>query len=426
VAGEIVVGLDVGTTKICTIVAEATPDGDADVIGFGNVPCTGLRKGLVVDMDATVDAIRASVDAASRMCKVELHSVTVGVTGQHMASLNTRGSVVVGGQGGEITEEDRQRVLAEAKQLVQPPDRQILHLIPRQFIVDGQGGIHEPVGMSGTRLEVEAHVITASRSFVDNVLKCVRRAGLELDGDDDSVVLESIATAEAVLTEEDRRMGVLLADIGGGTTDVAVFLNGAIYHSAVIPVGGEHVTNDISIGLRLPYSEANRAKLEYGLATVAQARDDETITVTQVGAERPVELPRRLLGEIIEPRMTELFVRGVKAEMEACGREGLLPGGIILTGGASLLPGVVELASKVLDMPARLGLPRCEGGISEVLSGPQFATAVGLAKIAARRHAGVEADAPDGGLLSSFGRSVAGLFRALFGPRRAPRRRRPK
>jgi len=423
VAGEIVVGLDVGTTKVCTVVAEASPDGEAEVIGYGDVPCAGLRKGLVVDMEATVAAIRESTEAAARMSKVDIRSVTVGVTGGHVRSLNSRGSVAVVGPGQEITEDDKQQALARARELAHPPEQIILHVIPRQFIVDGHGEVRDPVGMSGSRLEVECHVVTAARSFVDNVVKCVRRAGLELDDGDDSVVLEAVATAEAVLTEDERRLGVMLADIGGGTTDVAVFTGGEICHSSVIPVGGEHVTNDIAMGLRLPHPEAARVKLERGLAMADLADPDELIEVYQVGSDRPTVLFRRILAEIIEPRMAELFRRGIRAEMEASGKEGLLPAGIVLTGGASLLPGAVELASRELGMPARLGLPRCRGELPGVLNGPQYATAVGLAKIAARRHA-VGSEPQDLGLLPSLGRTLSAVLRAVFGRRRRRTRRR--
>ncbi|MGQ9524263.1 MAG: cell division protein FtsA [Armatimonadota bacterium] len=423
-AGEIVVGLDVGTTKICTVVAEALPDGEANIIGYGNVPCAGLRKGLVVDMDATAAAIRESTEAAARMSKVDIRSVTVGVTGRHVRSLNSRGSVAITSPSLGITEDDRQQVLLKARELVHPPDQTILHVIPRQYIVDGHGEVRNPVGMSGSRLEVECHVVTAARSFVENVVKCVRQAGLELDDGEDGVVLEAVATAEAVLTDDEKRLGVVLADIGGGTTDVAVFTDGAIYHSSVIPVGGEHVTNDIAIGLRLPHPEAVRVKLEYGLAISDLADPEELIEVHQVGSGTPTVLFRRILGEIIEPRMVELFKRGIRAEVQACGREGLLPAGIVLTGGASLLPGAVDLASRELGMPARLGLPRCQGELSEVLNGPQYATAVGLAKIAARRHA-LGPEPQDTGLLSSLGRALGAFLRAVLGRkvRRGSRRR---
>lgn len=427
-AGEIVVGLDIGTTKVCTVVAEVTPNGGANVIGYSYVPCAGLRKGLVIDMDATVAAIKESVRQASEASSVNIQSVTIGVTGQHVNSFNSRGSMAFGNAGHEITEEDRLLVLERAKEVPCPPDQQMLHVIPRQYIVDGLGGIQKPVGMTGSRLEVECHVVTASRSFVDNVVRCVRRAGLELDDSDDNVVLEAIATAEAVLTEEERQLGVALADIGGGTTDIAVFKDGTIFHSSVISVGGENVTNDIAIGLKLPPSEAARVKLEYGLAAVHMAGEDEFIEVTQIGSSKPTVLPRRVLCEVIEPRIREIFRRGVLAKLDECGASSLLPAGVVVTGGASLLPGLVDLAAQELEMPVRLGLPRCQGGLSDVLSGPQFSTAVGLAKIAAKRYAVGELDAEDGGLFDSFGRLVAGFLSRLFGRkhRRSVRRNRPR
>jgi cell division protein FtsA len=427
VAGEIVVGLDVGTTKVCAVVAEVTPNGGANVIGYSYVPCAGLRKGLVIDMDATVAAIKESVRQASEASSVNIQSVTIGVTGQHVNSFNSRGSVAFGSPDHEITEEDRLLVLERAKEVPCPPDQQMLHVIPRQYIVDGLGGIQKPVGMTGSRLEVECHIVTASRSFVDNVIRCVRRAGLELDDSDDSVVLEAIATAEAVLTEEERQLGVALADIGGGTTDIAVFKDGTIFHSSVIPVGGENVTNDIAIGLKLSLSEAARVKLEYGLAAVHMVGED-FIEVTQIGSAEPTVLPRRVLCEIIEPRIRDIFRRGVMAKLNECGASSLLPAGVVVTGGASLLPGLVDLAALELEMPVRLGLPRCQGGPSGVLNGPQFSTAVGLAKIAAKRYAVGELDTEDGGLFDSFGRLVAGFLSRLFGRKhkKSVRRNRPR
>lgn len=424
-AGEIVVGLDIGTTKVCAVVAEVTPNSGANVIGYSYVPCAGLRKGLVIDMDATTAAIKESVHQAAEASSVNIQSVTIGVTGQHVNSFNSRGSMAFGSPDHEITEEDRMFVLERAKEFPCPPDQQILHVIPRQYIVDGLGGIQKPVGMTGNRLEVECHIVTASRSFVDNVVRCVRRAGLELDDGENNVVLEALATAEAVLTEEERQLGVALADIGGGTTDIAVFKDGTIFHSSVISVGGENVTSDIAIGLRLSPSEAARVKLEYGLATVQMAGEDEFIEVNQVGSSKPTVLPRRVLCRVIEPRIREIFRRGVLAELEACGASSLLPAGVVVTGGASLLPGLVDLAAQELEMPVRLGLPRCQGGPSEILSGPQFSTAVGLAMVAAKRY--VELDAEDGGLFDSFGRLVAGFLSKLFGRkrRRPVRRNRP-
>lgn len=411
-AGEIIVGLDIGTTKICAVVGEIDRDGEPVVIGSATVPCQGLRRGMVVDIDETALAIKRAIQEAERRAGVEIRSVAIGVTGEHISSLNSRGVVVLSHPHREITEEDRQRVLDEARAIVHPPGRQILHVIPRSYTVDGHKGIRKPVGMFGTHLEVEAHIITANRSFVDNVLRCVEKARLTLDGGEEGIFLEALATAEAVLTSDEKELGVALVDIGGGTTDVALFSDGSIFHTAVIPVGGEHVTRDIAIGLRLAHQEAERVKLESGTALISAVPADEIIEVRPISREETMPIPRHIVAEIIEPRMEELFEL-LKKEIDGVGGE-WVRGGLVITGGGSLLPGTDQLAERVLGMPARVGLPRVSGPRAGEVQAPPYATAVGLMLLSAKRHLPAYKGRP-GGLLSSLSRWARGLLGSLLG-----------
>jgi len=392
---EYAAGLDIGTTKTCCVVAEVDLDtGAIDIIGVGLTPANGLRKGVVVDLDATTEGIRVAVDKAQRMAgSVMVRSVVVGITGEHISSLNSRGVIAITGAEREVQASDVDRVVDASKVIVLPPEREIIHAIPRGFVVDGQDGVKDPVGMSGGRLEVETHIVTGSSSFVDNVVKCVQRAGLSVE----YTVLEPIATSESAVIGSEKDLGVALVDIGGGTTDVAVFTNGEIYYTAVLPVGGNHVTNDIAVGLRASPEEAEAAKINYGCATVDMVSEDDTFEVTSLGAEAPRELPRQILARIIEPRMQEIL-QMVRAEIMKSGYLEMLPGGTVLTGGGAQMPGAVGLAEKVLGMPVRLGLPREVGGLSDTVQSPIYTTAVGLVLYAARHHADVRDQERSSGL----------------------------
>lgn len=372
-AKEIVVALDVGTTKICTMVAEVVDRGEVNIIGVGHAPSFGLRKGMIVDLESTVDSICESVDKAERMAGVKINSVFAGIAGGHVFSFNRRGAIKLPASSPEITKDDVRLVIDEAKRMDLPPDRGIIHVLPREFIIDGFGGIKNPVGMAGRLLEVDVHMVTGATSSIQNMIKCIRRADLEpLD-----LILQPIASAEAVLSRAEKELGVVLVDIGGGTTDVAVIIEGDLVHSAVIPLGGSSITNDIAIGLRTSLARAEELKIRHGCALRRLLRGDdiiETINVSEVDSQK---IPRELLCEIIESRVNEIFTF-VARELEEARLPGLLPGGVVLTGGASLMEGMVEAAMEVLDLPVRLGVPEVMSGPSEVLNNPMYSTAVGL------------------------------------------------
>lgn len=421
---EIIVGLDIGTTKICTVVGEVSgeelthsgsagdpmrgPVGQVEILAVGMEPSTGLRKGVVVDIPATVRAIEASVEKAERAGGVQIGSVYVGITGEHIASLNSRGVVAVTSADREITEEHVERVRDAARVIVLPPEREILHNIPRSYTVDGQEGVRHPLGMSATRLEVETHVVTGTATLVENVVKCVRRAHLTVE----EVVLEPLASSLAVVTEAEKALGAVLVDIGGGTTDVALFADGSICHSAAIPVGGNHVTYDLSVGLRVPREQAERLKIASGCALRERVDEAEFVEVQRLGDTEPRELPRRVLAEIIAPRMEELFDL-VQREVDAGGREGFVAAGIVLTGGGAQLAGTVELASRRLRMPVRIGRPRNVGGLAEAVDSPVFATAVGLVQYGAGRHRAFARAHPNGSIVSAVMERVSRWFLRL-------------
>lgn len=381
---SLITGLDIGSTKVCAIIGEAEPDGSAIIVGFGVAPCRGLKRGVVVDMDETVPAIKSAVNRAQQMSGRTIESVYVGVTGEHIVSQNSTGIVAVPPSSTrEITTADVDRVLEHSRLIVLPPDREIIHAIPRGFSIDGQNGIHHPVGMSGSRLEVETHIVTGRITFLQNIERCVQRAGLTVD----ETVLEPLASSASVLTDIEKEIGVALVDIGGGTTDVAVFTEGAIASSAIVPVGGQYVTLDINKLLRTTPEEAERLKIEYGCAMTADVGDDEVFNVSQIGSTSPRPLPKRVLAEIIEPRMTELF-QMVRQHMERAGVYGLLPAGVVLTGGGSRLTGTVALAEKILgSVPVRIGVPVNVGGLRDTVEDPTYSTAVGLLVYGAKARA---------------------------------------
>lgn len=402
---NLIAGLDIGTTKICCVVAEIGETGEVIVSGVGNAPSGGLKRGAVVDIDATTRAVTQAVAQAAQQSGREITSVFVGVTGEHISSLNAKGITAITHPDREITEEDVERALQQSRVIVIPPDRVILHAIPRSYSVDGQNGIRHPVGISGTRLEVETHIVTGAQTFLLNVEKCVTRAGLELE----DMVLEPLATSNAVLSSAERDLGVCLVDIGGGTSDVAIFQEGEIYYSAVIPVGGNHVTNDLAQLLRMTVDEAENAKIAHGSAISHSVREEETIPILQIGRTEPRHLRRRAMCEIVEARMQELF-QLVQKEIAKSGREHSLSAGIVLTGGGSLLEGSLECASQVLQAPVRLGKPTGIVGLGESVEGPAFSTAVGLVLYGA--HQGQEVR-PSAGLGKQLGWFSAWISRLL-------------
>jgi cell division protein FtsA len=369
------------------------------------VPSTGMRKGVVVDIASTSTAIRSSVDAASRMARVEVGTVYVGVTGAHIESRNNRGLVQV---GQEVTEEHLQQARLAARQVPLSSDREILHSIPRQYVVDGQEGIRHPVGMSARTLELETHLVTAASAFVENVVKCVRRAHLEIE----ALVVEPLATGLAVLTGAERQLGVVLADIGGGTTDVALFVDGAITHTTILPIGGTHLTNDLAIAFRMTPEDAERVKVQHGAARGEDARPGEYVEIQMVGEDEPREIPRALLTRITEPRMAELFEL-LSQHLEAAGMEGAYASTCVLSGGGAQLPGCLELAQQILQLPVRLGAPREVLDPRNLAQGPIFATAVGMLHYAAEQGAGRKKSKEPQSLAQSTYRLVQSWLRRL-------------
>jgi cell division protein FtsA len=370
---SLAVGLDIGTTKVCAIVAEVNGDRVVDIIGVGHSPSGGLRKGVVVNIEATVDSIRRAVGQAELMAGVSIRSAFVGIAGGHIKGINSRGAIAISGKNREVTRQDIDLVLDAAKAVALPVDREVIHVLPQEFIIDGQGGIREPLGMCGTRLEAEIHIVTAAVASAQNIVKCATKAGLEVQ----DIVLQQLASSEATLTPEEKELGCILVDIGGGTTDVAVFLDGSIYHTAVLAVGGDMLTNDIAIGLRTPRPEAESIKQKHGCALAALVRPDEKIEVASVGGRRSRVLARQTLCEIIQPRLEELFSL-VDREVRRAGYGGRIHGGLVVTGGSSIMGGVPELAEQIFDMPVRRGVPQGVGGLTDVIRNPMYSTGVGL------------------------------------------------
>lgn len=411
--GDIIAGLDLGTTKVAAIVAEQTEDG-LDVIGIGSVPAKGLKKGVVVNIESTVQAIKAAVKQAETMAGVEINTVYAGIAGSHVRGMNKDGVAAI--QTREVTAEDVERVLAQAKAVPLPGDRQVLHVLPQEYIVDEQDGIREPIGMSGVRLEARVHMVTAATPSVTNITKCAQRCDLHVP----EVVLQPLASANAVLSEDEKEIGVALVDIGGGTTDIIIYVDGAVVHTSVIPIGGLNLTSDIAQGLRTPIAEAERIKIKYGCSSVSMIDPEETIEVPSVGGRAPRVLPRQVLCEIIEPRVEEIFqaARHVIAET---GFSEMLASGVVITGGTTLLDGMAEHAEAILNLPVRRGSPTGIGGLIDVVKSPAFATGVGLVKYGAsqlERSPQVETQedlvelkvAGD----RSLGRRISSWFREVF------------
>ncbi len=386
----LITGLDVGTTKVCAVIGEVTPAGGLDVIGIGTSPSRGLRKGVVVNIDSTVEAIKKAVGEAEQMAGVEVGSVYAGLSGGHIRGVNSRGVVAVSGKNKEVGPADLERALEAARAINLPPDREIIHVLPQTYVVDDQDGVKEPLGMSGVRLEVEVHIVTAAVTSVQNVIRSVNRAGLAVQ----DIVLEPLAASEAILSPDEKELGVLLIDIGGGTTDVALFRDGAIWHTGVLALGGDHISNDIAVGLRTPTAEAEELKKRHGCALTALVREEETVDVPSVGGRKPRQLSRQILSEIIQPRVEEIFTL-VARDLARAGLEDAPAAGVVVTGGTAIMDGLPELAGQVFDLPVRRGTPEGVGGLADVVQGPIFATAVGLALYGIRTGGGAF-DAGDG------------------------------
>jgi len=368
---NLIVGLDIGTSKIVALVGEINANDQLEVIGLGVHPSRGLKRGVVVNIEATVQSIQQAIEEAELMAGCQIHSAYTGIAGSHIRSLNSHGIVAI--RDVEVTSGDVERVIDAARAVAIPADQKILHVLPQEFIIDHQEGIREPVGMSGVRLEARVHLVTGALSAAQNIQKCVKRCGIEVA----DIVLQQLASSYATLTEDEKELGVCLVDIGAGTTDIAIFGEGAIRHTAVIPIAGDQVTNDIAVALRTPTQNAEEIKLQYGCALVDIANAEEMIEVSSVGDRPRRRLTRRALAEVIEPRYEELF-RLVQAELRRSGFEDTVASGIVLTGGASQIPGAIDLAENIFRMPVRSGIPQGVSGLSEVINNPVYATGVGL------------------------------------------------
>ncbi|MBK7858210.1 MAG: cell division protein FtsA [Archangiaceae bacterium] len=376
--GEIVVGLDIGTTKICAIVGEISDEG-IDIIGIGTHPSKGLRKGVVVNIESTVGSIRRAIEEAEAMAGTEISHVYTGIAGGHIKGFGSRGVVAL--KDKEVREADIARVIEQAKTVNIPVDREVIHVLPQEFIVDDQGGIKEPLGMAGYRLEAKVHIVTGAVASAQNIVKCANKTGLNVS----DIVLQPLASSEAVLTDEEKELGVCLVDIGGGTTDIAIFAGGSIVHTAVIALGGNNLTNDIAVGLRTPVHEAERIKQRYGCSMASLVDKQDMIEVPSVGGREPRVMGRQILSEILEPRVEEIF-QLVHREIERNGFAELLTSGVVITGGSTLLPGMTELAEEVMGVPVRRGTPRGIGGLVDVVKSPIYATGVGLVVYGAKHQ----------------------------------------
>ena len=368
---NMIVGLDIGTSKVVAIVGEIASDGGIEIIGIGSHPSKGLKKGVVVNIESTVHSIQRAVEEAELMAGCQIHSVFAGIAGSHIRSLNSHGIVAI--RDKEVMPNDVERVIDAARAVAIPADQKILHILPQEFVIDDQDGIKEPVGMCGVRLEAKVHMVTGAVSAAQNIIKCVRRCGLEVD----DIILEQLASSYAVLTEDEKDLGVCLVDIGGGTTDIAVFTEGSIRHTAVIPIAGDQVTNDIAVALRTPTQYAEEIKIKYACALTQLAASDENIEVPSVGDRPPRRLARQTLAEVVEPRYEELLTL-IQAELRRSGFEELIAAGIVLTGGSSKIEGLIDLAEEVFHMPVRLGVPQSVMGLVDVVRNPIYATGVGL------------------------------------------------
>jgi cell division protein FtsA len=409
-ARQVIAGLDVGTTKSCCVIAEWSAVGNLDIVGVGMSPCRGLRKGVVVNIDSTVESIKQAVGEAEEMAGTEIASVIVGIAGGHIRGINSRGVIAVSGKHREVGQPDIDRALEAARTINLPPDREVIHVLPQTYVVDDQDGVKEPLGMSGVRLEVEVHLVTGATTSVRNVIRSVNRAGLQVQ----DVVLEALASAEAVLSDEEKELGVLIIDLGGGTTDIALFRDGAVWYTGVLPLGGDHISNDIAVGLRTPTSDAEELKKRHGCALTSLVHEDETVDVPSVGGRKARQLSRHILSEIIQPRVEEIFTL-VARDLGRAGLEDVAAAGVVLTGGTSIMTGVPELAEQVFDLPVRRGVHGGLSGLSDVVQSPIYATAVGLAIHGARGNGAlVPAEVVDGSLVQRVGRRMKEWVGDLF------------
>jgi len=403
-----IVGLDVGTSKVCAVIGEALDDESLDIVGIGVAESRGIKRGVVVNLEAAVESIKKAIEEAELMAGVEVDTVHLALSGPHIKGFNSRGVIAVAGKNREITREDVRRSIEAAKAVALPTGREILHVLPQDFVVDEQDGIGVPVGMTGARLEVNVHIVTGAVSSTQNIIACVNRSGVNVQ----DTVIEQLAASEAVLTPDEKELGVALVDIGGGTADIAIWERGSLWHTGVVPIGGDHFTNDIAVGLRTPIPDAEKVKRKYGCALSAMVDEDETIEVASVGGRKPRVMARRILSEILQPRAEEIF-HLVWDEIRRAGYEKSLNSGIVLTGGGAILEGMPEIAEQIFDLPIRRGSPTGIGGLADHVSSPTFGTPVGLA-LYAHRNRPVEKVGASDGAWSRVAVRLRGIFREFF------------
>ncbi len=406
---EAIVALDIGTTKICAIVGRPI-DGEIEIMGVGTCPSYGLRKGIVVDMKRTVASISASLKRAERACKTEIKSACVGITGAHVTSLNSRGGIDIAHGDHIVTEKDRNKAIEAACAVDIPPNSEVIHIVSREFFIDGQGGVKDPLGIAALRLEAAVHIVMGAVTSIQNIVRCVNQAGIDVK----DIVLQPIASCEAVLSDEERELGTILVDIGGGTTDIAIFSEGSIWYSSVLPLGGNQVTHDLAVGLKVLLSEAESLKIEHGCAFSRLVDELEIVEVNTFGKRRRKPVPRKLLAEVIEARMREIF-NLVRGKVIATGRFELLPGGVVITGGSSLLEGLPELVSEMFDLPVRIGFPKGIVGAVEAVNNPIYSTGVGLLHYA-EKSPEIEPllAARESNFIEEIIERIKGWFRELF------------
>ena len=396
--GRILVGLDIGTSKVVAIVAELGLEGEIDIIGIGSHPSKGLKKGVVVNIETTVESIRRAIEEAELMAGCQIEQVYAGIAGSHIRGLNSHGIVAI--RDKEVFQADIERVIDAAQAVAIPADQKVLHVLPQEYVIDEQEGVKEPLGMSGVRLEAKVHLITCAVNAYQNIEKCIKKCGLEVE----DIILEQLASGDAVLTEDEKNLGVCLVDIGGGTTDIAIFSEGAIRHTAVIPIAGDQVTNDIAMALRTPTPNAEEIKIKYACALGSLAQENETIKIPSVGDRSDRNLSRQALADVVEPRYEELFSL-VQAELRRSGFEDLVAAGIVLTGGTSKIEGAIELAEEIFHMPVSLGKPKNVAGLSDIVRNPIYSTAVGLLHYGANQQTRGTANKPKKksyGLINQF------------------------
>ncbi len=404
---EIIVGLDVGTVKVCTVIGELGEDDQIEIIGIGTAPSLGVKKGVIIDLDQAIQSVKQSIENSERMAGARINSALISITGSHIASTNSKGVIAISGESPEITERDIEKVIEAAKAGIVSPEKELIHTLSREFIVDGQSGIVDPLGMSGTRLECKVHIITGSITIVQNLIRCIEGAGIDIE----EIIFGTLASSNAILSNAEKELGSMLVDIGAGTTEIAIFIEGGLAYSAVLPVGGNQITNDLAIGLRTSIDEAEKIKINYGSTVENIVSPERVVEISSINGKDKHTVSKKYLVEIIEPRVSEIFSL-VRVELKKSGYYDMIPGGVVITGGSSLLPGISEIAEQVLNLPSRLGGPHYEGELADMVNDPSYSAAIGLLSYATEKYSigrSYKISKRKTGLRNFFGRIISWL-----------------